>query len=204
MNTNNFFVNNIEEYNKFYKLVDDCFYVDRELPNQVFKDNYSTFLFQEFEFIMMLEFWTYIKELSKITNDELIILGVLDPDPISYYYHCFEYFNWIKLPTSITYDKYIEQIETAPKESEADSIFYNSFAIVIAPISKKWCIWADRHFETCIIAFQKDFFSEKQLCKISMFKKIDYALDSWMHFTLYKDDDKTRKVISKFKKNYTY
>jgi len=46
MNTNNFFVNNIEEYNKFYKLVDDCFYVDRELPNQVFKDNYSTFYFK--------------------------------------------------------------------------------------------------------------------------------------------------------------
>jgi len=42
---------------------------------------------------------TTIRGLAEKSKDDYVILAVLKPNPMDYYYKEFSYFNWLKLPS---------------------------------------------------------------------------------------------------------
>lgn len=155
MEYKNKFIDNMREFENLKNLINTIFISNSSLPNQVFHKEFTNYLFKEFDFIMTDEFWSGIRELANKTNDDFIIMAVLDPDPITYYFKEFGYFNWVKLEISITPDQYLDILNFSPEDSSADSIFVNSYTVVWASPSMKWGIWAEREKEVCVIAFSE-------------------------------------------------
>lgn len=154
MDLDKLFIKDMNEYNDNLKLISNVFRIELELPEQVFLENYDGFLFEEFDWTLNGEFWNVLQILARSTNDNYIITAVMEPSPVNYFYNEFGYFNWGKLPINLTSDKYLEFIESSPKDSEADSILYNSNIIIWTSPSMKWGIFGDRNYGVCIIAFK--------------------------------------------------
>lgn len=84
------------------------------------------------------EFWNVLQRLANKSEDDFILVGVIDPHPVNYFYKEFRCFNWIKVSTALTNDEYWSRLESGPEDSEADAILYNSFTVVWIPLSGKW------------------------------------------------------------------
>lgn len=195
------FIKDIGEYKIFNELINECVYVDNKLPNQVFKPNYTQYLFNDFDLILASEYWNEIKRLAYNTGDSMIILAVIDPNPIDYYYHHFKYINWLKLSTNLTSEDYIELLQQYPVDNEADSIFFNSNILVIAPLSKKWVIWIDRYYEICIVAFADKGIYDLMTTKPNNWKNVDEALDLWLSAYI-RNIERFNNDRKEFLKNY--
>ncbi|MGD6818699.1 hypothetical protein [Metabacillus sp. 84] len=156
MDTNLLFVKNYKEFFELKKMVTDTFLIENNLPYKVFQPQFSSFLFEEFDWCMSNEFWKTIRKIADITDESYIISAVLDPDPIEYFFKEFNYYNWIKIPKDLPDDSYEETLELGPKESPADAILYNSFTIVWLSPSKKWGIWGDREYGVSVMGFQNE------------------------------------------------
>lgn len=109
-----------------------------------------------------------LKQLAIETNEQFVLIAVLEPNPYEYYFNEFGYFNWVKIPTDVLDDFYFEVLEHSPAESIADSILYNSQKIVWTVPSAKWAIWGDRDYGVCILG-----------CKVGCDLKIDQIRHDW-------------------------
>lgn len=153
MKYNNCVINDPYEFEEAYKLIRSLFNVNERLPELVFNKSFIHFLCEESYFALSGKFWETIQQLSQLSNDDTIIVGLLDPDPVAYFFKEFGFYNWFKFATNITPSMYEEAIHQVPKGSPADAITYNSEIIVWAPLSKKWAIWFERGYDICILGF---------------------------------------------------
>ncbi|WCK55593.1 hypothetical protein PP175_06515 [Aneurinibacillus sp. Ricciae_BoGa-3] len=156
MNVKDAFLIERDEYENLNALVKKVFFVDNHLPNRVFQKDYKHFFFLEFYSAMDETFWDNLKQLAKLTNDKFVLMAVLNPDPLSYYFKEFNYFNWTKLPIELSSDDYMNILNLAPDESPADSIIDNSYTIVWISPSMEWAIWGERDNGVCVIGFKND------------------------------------------------
>ncbi|WP_294363315.1 hypothetical protein [uncultured Clostridium sp.] len=203
MNLKKEFISDIEEYKIFKELIDDCVYINNMLPNQVFNKRYTKYLFNNFYRVLSEEFGDEIKILADKTNDDMIILAVIDPDPISYYYHYFKYTNWLKLSTKLTSKDYLELLEQVPEGgNEADSIFFYSNNLIMAPLSQKWVIWLDREYDVCIIAYKDKFIGDIVNLELDNWESIDDTVDQLL-LPCYEDIERLNIEKKEFCKNYT-
>jgi hypothetical protein len=176
---NNYIVN-INEFENLKSLLDRIVIPSCSLPNKVFQETYNNYLFREFDFAMTESFWVEIRELANKINDDSIIMAVLSPDPLNYYYKEFGYFNWVKLKVSITPAQYMDILNLNPKDSPADSIFINSNTIVWASSSKKWAIWGEREKGVCVIAFNEKLGVDIQNLTSNNWRSIDNTVTDWI------------------------
>lgn len=206
MNLLDLYIKDKETYLKYKKIVDECFYTKNELPNQVFKKDYSNFLFEEDYLTMCPEFWNIIKKIAEKTNDDTLILGVLDPDPITYYYKNFGYFNWVELSIDIDEAYYEDIFDIHPEGYEVDCIRHYSVTIAIVPTSKKWAIWVDRDFEICIIGFNNNTLSNEEIIELTSilnkWKNVDEAFE-WFIEDIIFDRSKLQDIKELYKENYS-
>ncbi|MBM7648083.1 hypothetical protein JOC78_001023 [Bacillus ectoiniformans] len=156
MNINGKFVTEIHEFEELEKLIKNVFLTERELPQQVFQEGFGHYMFEEFDWAMTGEFWDSIKTLAKKTNDEFILAAVLEPNPIDYFFYEFGYYNWAKLPVSLSENEYSNILELGPEENSADAMLYNSDTVVWLSPSMKWAVWGERHYGICVLAFKDD------------------------------------------------
>lgn len=168
MNLEDLFISNMDEYKIYKDLINNVFKTSINLPENVFRDCYNNFLFEEFDWAMTEEFSEKLKQLAIETNEPFILTAVLEPNPYEYYFNEFGYFNWAKIPTDVIDDFYFEVLEHSPAESIADSILYNSRKIVWTVPSAKWAIWGDRDYGVCILG-----------CKVGCNLKVDQILHDW-------------------------
>jgi hypothetical protein len=192
MEYKNKFIDNMNEFEKLKNLINTIFISNSSLPNQVFHKEYTNYLFKEFDFTMTDEFWSEIRELANKTNDDFIIMAVLNPDPITYYFKEFGYFNWVKLEVSITPDQYLDILNFSPEDSPADSIFVNSYTVVWVSPSMNWGIWAEREKEICVIAFSEKMYMDSLNPILNNWRPIDNEITDWIglnykNFTIPKD-----------------
>lgn len=180
MNYKNFFIKNKDEYNKIREMVSEIFKIESSLPNQVFSKKYEDFKFEQFDLVMRGDFWNTLKQLAIQTNDDNILLAVLDPKPEEYYYKEFNYYNWIKFPVDLSVNEYYEILQYGPENSPADAVYYNSFTIVMFSPSMKWAIWGERWSGICIIGFQDKTYSKKLLPLLSSWCSLDDTVISWL------------------------
>lgn len=201
MDSEKLFITEKKVYYDILKMIGKVFRIDNEFPGQVFQENYNDYLFEEFDWLMSSESWEVIKSLAQRSNDENIILAVLDPKPINYFYKEFGYFNWGKLPINLTDEEYFKFLEFSPKDSIADSILYNSNIVLWTSPSLKWGIFGQRDYETCVLAFNKESHFNDSLQFLRSWHKVEESLALWVPNTF--QNQKIPKVFSNnLLKNY--
>jgi hypothetical protein len=108
----------------------------------------------------------------------------LRPEPLTYYFKEFGYFNWCKLPVNLTKEDNIKVLNLEPPESPADSLMNNSNLIVWASPSGKWAIRCDRGFEVSVIGFNRESFEMDFLSAFPKWVSIESSLvGGWMSYT---------------------
>jgi hypothetical protein len=130
-----------------------AFYYEERLPNQVFKIPFQNIFACDFDKAMGYSFWSELKRLANLAGDSFILMAVLDPHPVEYYYKEFSQYNWCILTNGTTADEYWNTIEQGSEESPADAILFNSEVVVWLSPSMKWAIWGERSYGICIIGF---------------------------------------------------
>lgn len=155
MNLETLFVREKKEFDELKELVSDMLFSDDNLPQQVFREQFSHYLFEEFDWAMSDEFWDTIQKLAEQAKDDFILTAVLNPHPVNYYYKEFGYFNWTKLPINLSADDYFNVLELGPNESPADAILFNSDTVVWLSPSGKWAIWGERAYGICVLALKE-------------------------------------------------
>jgi hypothetical protein len=131
-----------------------------------------------------------------------VLVAVLDPDPINYFYHWFGYYNWVKLPVSITGREYFEILDSGPEDSLADAMLINSETVIWMPMSKKWAIWGERSYGVCILAFADDKTKIALESIIKTWKPVDIALKDFVDIN-FKDYKAPKEFADPLLKNYS-
>ena len=65
MNVKNLFIYDVDEYKKFINLINNVFKTSVDFPENIFRDCYNNFLFEEFDWTMTEEFSEKLKQLTK-------------------------------------------------------------------------------------------------------------------------------------------
>lgn len=153
MESSNIFSLNKNEFEMAYTFVQTVFKINKRLPEQVFDKDFSSFICEESYFALSNEFWGTIQQLANLFGDEHIIVGVIEPDPDTYFFQEFGYYNWFKFPTNITASAYADILHKEPEDSPADALTYNSEIIIWTSLSRKWAVWMERGYDICILGF---------------------------------------------------
>lgn len=143
------------EFDKLLRRVGSVFHVSERLPRQVFRGQFDNFRFAEFDWVMSADFWKSIQELPSGSCDESILIGVLDPDPVEYFFKEFGAFNFLEISKNAPSDEYWRAIGSAPASSPADAMLFNSEVVVWLPSSLRWAIWGQRDMGVCVMAQSK-------------------------------------------------
>ncbi|MFB5677040.1 hypothetical protein ACE3NQ_06425 [Paenibacillus terreus] len=186
------------DFEEAQHLVSNVVYVEERLPNQVFKVPFQNKVVLDFDHAMSYGFWNEVEQLTGIFDDSFVIMAVLDPHPVNYYYTEFSQYNWCMLNKGTTSDEYWNTLQQSPIESPADSILSNSEVIVWLPSSMKWALWGERSYGICILGFSDDIGDYKSESWFTMDKAITDLVS--LNFRNYTVPD---EIISKLMKYYS-
>lgn len=156
-----------KSFREALELVNKTFNCNQRFPDQVFKVPFQRIVVLDFDYVMSKSFWNEIEIFMELIGDSSIIMAVLDPNPVDYYYKEFSHYNWCILEKETRADEYWSVLEQGPEESPADAILFNSEVIVWQSSSMKWAIWGERSYGICVLGFNKSEFG-------------DYESESWL------------------------
>ncbi|MEK4056429.1 hypothetical protein MHB84_22945 [Paenibacillus sp. FSL F4-0087] len=145
-----------EEFEKASRLVSKVICVDERLPNPVFKVSFPNKVVFDFDYVMSYQFWDELEKIMDTFGDSSVIMAVLDPDPVNYYYSEFSQYNWCVLQKGTTADEYWNILNQGPEESPADAILSNSEIVIWLSSSLNWAIWGERSYGICILGFNDE------------------------------------------------
>ncbi len=139
----------LQQYPAARQKTESTFHVDKRLPDQVFKHSYRFQLLCEFEFAMSDILNVFHKIRSPLAADT-VLLSVLDPDPIAYYYKHYHKINAFYFKADITENEYFDLRSRNPG-NKADAIQYNTEIETYNPESLGWAMWGERSREIAVI-----------------------------------------------------
>lgn len=179
------FIKDKKQFEEALQLVTKMFNHEQRLPNQVCKVPSERTVVLDFDHAMSRDFWSELEELIDLSSDSFVIMGVLDPHPVDYYYKEFSRYNWCMFQKETTADEYWNTLKLSPIDSPADSILFNSEVVVWISSSMKWAIWGERSYGICVLGFNDGDIG-------------DYNSESW--FTM---DQAITDLVSLNFRNYT-
>ncbi|MDG0875585.1 hypothetical protein L5D93_25445 [Paenibacillus thiaminolyticus] len=140
------------QFEEVAALAEDMVLCDSRMPDQVFRDCFNKFRFEEFDWAMSADFWPFLQEIADKSHDPYIVMGVIEPSPTDYFCKEFGCYNWFQLPVNMSGGDYWSVLELAPGGSPADALLFNSDVVVWLSPSKKWAIWGERTHGLCVLA----------------------------------------------------
>lgn len=168
----------------------------KRLPQKVFAQKFNCFYFEEFDWVLSADFWNSLQILSRKSSDELVLVNILDPDPIAYYKKEFGHYNWALIAVSSTADDYWKLLNHSPMDSLADSILINSQRLVLSVPSASWIIWGERSLEICVLACV-----DKKIGDCVSWRNIDWVANYIEQKSCNLENDSS-KLIKKLRDNY--
>ena len=181
MNTHIITIREKNDFERLLEVINSIFKINYRLPNQVFNSGYCNFLFEEFDWAMSADFWdSFLRPLALASQDNHILVAVLDPDPVSYFYRKFGYYGLRKLSVNITGNNYFKILGAGPEGSPADAMLFDSEIVVWMPMSKKWALWGERSYGICILAFADENIRAAATPLIKTWKSTNAALSDFV------------------------
>ncbi|MGO8844795.1 MAG: hypothetical protein ACLQFI_05555 [Methylocella sp.] len=129
--------------------VESIFDVKRRLPDQVFIRPCRFNLMCQFD-IAMGELLGVLHEHRSPTASDTVLLAVLDPDPIAYFYKHFRKINAFYFKANITEAEYYD-IRWRNPGNPTDAIQFNTGIETYIPSSLSWAMWGERSPEIAVI-----------------------------------------------------
>ena len=129
--------------------VESIFDVKRRLPEQVFIRPCRFNLMCQFD-IAMGELLGVLREQRSPTASDTVLLAVLDPDPIAYFYKHFRKINAFYFKANITEAEYYD-IRWRNPGNPTDAIQFNTGIETYIPNSLSWAMWGERSREIAVI-----------------------------------------------------
>jgi hypothetical protein len=167
------FLKEEKEFQNFFQVIKEMFKYDRRLPKQIFKSPLDYFLICDLDKAIGGQFHNELKNLVSVSKDDYIIMGILDPDPVTFYCKEFGFYNWLRIPANMSEDYYWNMLNFEPNGRPVDCILCNSNTIVWASPSKQWAIWGERQYGIAILGFNKDSELKQQIQENDTWGKMD-------------------------------
>ncbi|WP_234399865.1 diadenosine tetraphosphatase [Paenibacillus popilliae] len=162
-----------KEFEKSFQIVKELLKYEERLPKQIFKEPLNYYYICDIDNAMGGPFEDVLRNLAFISNDDYIIMGMLNPDPVTYYYKEFGYYNWLHIPANMPEDYYWDMLNVEPNQSPPDALLFNSFVMVWASPSKQWAIWGERDYGIAVLGFHKDGVMRQQIHENEIWRKMD-------------------------------
>ena len=145
---------NLDEYQQSKKIIDDLIWVQKRLPEQVFKIPFQHFAFLEFEEVLYRPpFLDNLQKFLHLIDEEEFWFVVVSPDPEEFFFQHFRKYPVFRFRANGNKDEYFNIIEMSLSDDSKDSIELHSTVILLASTSNRWVIYADRDFEITIVGF---------------------------------------------------
>lgn len=158
-------INDKQQFEESLNLIKKSFDIEKRLPEQVFLVPWQKKCVFDFDKAMGYSFWNELERLVTLSDDLFILMAVLDPHPVNYYYKEFSQYNWCIFPKDITANEYWNTLKWSPVDSPADAIVFNSEVVVWLSPTLKWAIWGERGYGICILALSDEIGSyTSELC----------------------------------------
>jgi len=93
-----------------------------------------------------------LQRLARASGDSEIKMAVLDPKPIEEFYDRFGYFNWVRLPDTLTADEFRDVMNAGHDEFPAWCVETVGEAVVWVPPSVRRAIFDDRKSDLVVFA----------------------------------------------------
>lgn len=140
----------IKSYPAVEASIRGAFHAERRLPECVFKKNYRFTLLTEFD--LGSDLIKILHDGRFCHNTEMIMLSVIDPEPITYFYKHFKKINSFRFSASITGKEYSALVRLSPG-NEPDALLYHGDTVVWIPERADWAMWGQRDREITVIGF---------------------------------------------------
>jgi hypothetical protein len=148
------FINDAYAFRQVQSAIDALILHENHLPDQVFRNTLSHFLFISSDDIFYeKDFFSKLKSFVIDIGTNRIFLAVLDPDPEAYFFHHFGKYSVVEMSVHDTTSDYRAIIREDPGDSSADALESNLTVGVIYDDSAKWAIYFHRGYEFGIVAF---------------------------------------------------
>jgi hypothetical protein len=157
INPEEIFIRQEQEFQKCLDSVNQVFYLDRDLPEQVFCENYTGFLVDE-NVGFCSDFWEGLHHSKLNTGDELLTVISLEPRIFNNHYSLFGYYGAFQLSINSSQDDFYKMLtyDSISKTNNHIGDFRYSTTIICIPESLEWAVWQSDSFEATIIAFNKN------------------------------------------------
>jgi len=146
-----YFITDVGVFAGMRALVGSIVDLDARLPSSPFKKSWLLGGFDETDWAISGPFWPELQKLASQSEDDIIILAVLDPDQLSSFHQEFGYYKWATIPTTATENDYWKIIDATPNEENCDSVLIGGGVIVLTVPSGKWAIWCERECEIMVL-----------------------------------------------------
>lgn len=195
MNLKNLFIIDTAEFESRRLEVEKVFHYKATLPDQVFREDFKFFAFEDWEMMFGDEFWPVIQKLAEASGDDSVLIGVFDADPSTFWRKHFGHYGWANIPVSISTCEFSELLNEDPtEESPPGGLQLYGHKVILVPQSAKWAIWGERRWETWVVGFQDDI-------PTTSLHGIRWALDSYLIYC-FKDLTVPSDFKEKFWSNY--
>lgn len=141
----------LEQFPAARQKVESVFHIERRLPEQVFKRPYRFQLLCEFDFAMGDVLEVLRKTRSPLAR-ETVLLSVLDPDPITFFYQKYQKIYAFNFKADISKKEYCSMRWVEPYPEDDPFPFHTEIETYI-PSSLNWAMWGERSSEIAVIGF---------------------------------------------------
>lgn len=144
------------DYNTNSDFANSIFYGGRKLPEMVFMQSMKHFCFFEFNSMISPEFMSILREVAKHFREDTVLVTVLDPDPVEYFFREFGHCGAFQISSDSTNNEYFSILAHEPPESPADALLYNSNIIIWNSNGNKWAMWGERDSGIGVLGAEDD------------------------------------------------
>lgn len=173
--------NSYAQYQAHLERVDGLIKREANLPEQVFKEQFNSFLFIDFDKLFTEQFHEGLCRWQRERDAWHHYLMVLSPDPMEFYFGRYLYYPILKVETGCSYEDFANGVIAYAGEESKGAICYRSELLLFYDESAKWAIYCDKGYELAIAAFssagEKEAFAAA-MGEINCYRAVDYM--EWM------------------------
>lgn len=196
-----------QDYEPIAKGVKEILNKKSEIPDNVFNEDYGSFLFIPSAF-QSGWFLVPLKQYLDAIKENTFYVCSIDPDPIDYYRTFSKFYGAFKVPSAVDGNTYFQTLrkyplETSRNNDSVDSLTYLPETFLFFSGSYKWAIYMERGGDFCICAFRDDAYMEKFKTSFAS-DVIDNVEDGAKRVFYYSTCTQAEKnaLIEKFIENY--
>jgi hypothetical protein len=142
----------VEDHPKVEAIIGGVFHPKRLLPENVFTKEYKFTLLANFDYVFGTGLVKIIHDSRFCSKTAKVLLSVLDPEPISYFYKHFDRINSFCFDADISEEDYLKLLWRDPGNRN-DALIFHAETVVWIPDNGHWAIWGERSREIAVIGF---------------------------------------------------